>query len=302
MSEEEFLHTVFLHKKKYLFSHEEIDITEENEITKEFVETLIESTLEPVESWLGLDLIAANRFIRAREEKTFELFYHYLKENIEYLYNRQGVAEILCQSDLGAILFYPNENKKLEFIDYAELLNRSDDSSKKILAYIDKSFPDEEIVICVCIDNYDPFCTILRKEFFVNPTKSNFPSIEKLVEYEIEFSNAVEFDVDRYRKKIRVSKQRLESLLRLYLEPKFERLKFIFEQMESARSHLETQRGALFYYPEHDQCVFSTKQQLTSALEKPAIPYVDKYDVETEIVICFSIYDRLSVCGIFPKF
>lgn len=67
MSEEEFLHTVFFYKKTSLFSYKEIDITEENEITKELVETLIESTLEPVESWLGLDLIAENRFRRARD-------------------------------------------------------------------------------------------------------------------------------------------------------------------------------------------------------------------------------------------
>ena len=172
------------------------------------------------------------------------------------------------------------------------------------MTYIDKSFLDEEVVICICIGNFAPFCTILKKDFFVNPTKINFLSIEKLVEYEIQSSelDIVKFDVDRYRNKIELGKERLESLLGLYLEPKFERLKFIFEQMESARSHLETQRGALFYYPEHDQCVFSTKQLLTSAFEKSAIPYVDTYDVETEVVFCFSIFNELSVCGIFPKF
>ena len=294
---------MFSYEKDSFFSHREIDIKEENKITKESVETLIETSLEPVESWLGLDLIAENRFRRAREEKTFELLYYYFKENIEYLYNQPEIIEILTQSYPGAILFYPKENKKFEFINYPELLNKNDDHSKKIITYINKSFLDEEIVICVNIDNYDPFCTILRKDFFLNPTRINFPSIEKLVKYEIESSDIVEFDVDRYREKIRVGKERLENLLQLYLEPKFERLRSISEQMESARSKLENPIGALFYYPEHNQCLFSFRWQLTSMSEKLAIPYVDTYNVETEMVICFSIYgrDSLSVCGIFPR-
>ena len=285
-----------------MFSQKEIEITEERKISIEVVEKLIDSSLKPVESWLGLDSRAENRFRRAREERTFELLYCYLKDNIEHLYKQKEIIEVLGQSRPGAIFFYPNQSKKFEFIDYTELLNCSDNSRRKSLTYINKSFPDKEIVICVCIDNYDPFCAIFRKDFFVNPAKINSYSIEKLVECEIESSDTVKFDVDRYCEKIELGKERLESLLQLYLEPKSERLKSIFEQMESARSKLETQRGALFYYPEHNQCLFYFKQELTSAFEKLAVPYVDKYDVETQMVICFSIFNELSVCGIFPKF
>ena len=303
VTEEKFLHTTFSYKKESIFSSKEVDLEQETEVSIKFVEDLIESPLEPVELWLGLDLVAENKFIRIREEKAFELLYQYLKDNIEHLYKQQEIIDILGKSRPGAIFFYPNQPKNFEFIDYGELLHCNDDSRKKALAYIDKSFLDEEVVICICIGNLDPFCTILRKDFFVNPARINFLLGEKLVELEIQSlaSDMVKFDVDRYRKKIELGKERLESLLQLYLEPKFERLKFIFEQMESARSHLETQRGALFYYPEHDQCVFSTKQLLTSAFEMSAIPYVDTYDIETEVVFCFSIYNKLSVCGIFPK-
>ena len=299
---EKFLHTTFYYKKDYIFSSRRVDLEEEIEVDIEFVEDIIESPLEPVELWLGLDLVAKYRFIQAREERTFELLYQYIKDNIEHYDWQKEITEALNQSQGGAIFFYPNQRIDTNFINSAELSNSNDNPRKKALAYIDKSFLDEEIVVCVCIDNHEPFCTILRKEFLVNPVRINFPSIEKLAEYEIELSDIVEFDIDEYRHKIRVGKERLESLLQLYLEPKLERFKSIFEQMESARSHLETQRGALFYYPEHDQFVFSSRQLLTNISEKPAIPYVDKYDVETEVVFCFSIDNKLSVCGIFPKF
>ena len=300
---EEFMHTVFSYKKIFLFSHKEINIIEENKITRTSVETLTETSLEPVELWLGLDIVAENKFIKAREEKTLKLLYHYLKENIKYLYNKPEIIEVITQSCPGAILFYPNEDKKIEFINCTELLNRNDDYSKKIMIYVNKSFLNKEIVICVCIDNYDPFCTILNKDFLLNPTKINFSPIEKLVEYEIKSLDISEFNMSQYREKIRVANERLESLLQLYLEPKLKRLKVIFAQMESERAKLENSIGALFYYPEHDRCLFSYRWQLTSKHEKSAIPYVDTYNAETEMVICFSIYgrDSLSVCGVFPR-
>lgn len=305
--EEKFLHTTFSYEKDSIFSSKRVELKEERKVSINFIEDLIESSLESVELFLGLDLIAENKFIRTREEKAFELLYHYLKDNIKHLYKQQEIIEILSQSRPGAIFIYPNQRKNIKFIDYAKLSKCNDNSRKKVLRFIDKSFPDEEIVICICIDNHDPFCTILKKEFFVNPTRINFPSIEKLVECEIQSlkSDIVKFDIDQYHEKIESGKKRLESLLQLYLEPKFKyfkSLKPIFVQMESAQSKLETLRGAIFYYPKHNQCLFSFKQQLTSAFEKSAIPYVDKYDVETEMVICFSIYNKLSVCGIFPKF
>ena len=301
--EEEFLHTVFSHERDSLFSHKKINITEESKITRESVETLIETSLEPVELWVGLDRVAEDRFREAKERRTFELLYHYLRENIEYLYNQPGLIKVLNQSYLGAIFFYPNDNKDFEFVSYAELLDRNDNCSKKITTYVKESPPNEKIIICVCIDNYDPFYTILRKDFFINPTRINFLSIEKLVKCEIKSSGIIEFDVNRYREKTRIEKARLESLLHLYLEHKLERLKDIFRQMESGRSKSESPSGALFYYPEHDQCLFLYRWQLTSKHEKLAIPYVDTYNAETEMVVCFSIYgeDALSVCGIFPK-
>lgn len=240
--EERFLHTTFSYKKDSIFSSKEVNLEQEIEVSIKFIEDLIESSWESVELWLGLDLVAENKFIRAREERTFELLYHYLKDNIEHLYKQQEIIEILGQSRPGAIFFYPNQDKELEFTEYAEISDDDNNLRKKALAYIEKCFHAEEIVMCVCINNYDPFCTILRKDFFVNPTKINFLSIEKLVQCEIESSDIVEFDVCRYREKIESGKKRLESLLQLYLEPKFEyfkSLKPIFGQMESAQSKLE---------------------------------------------------------------
>ena len=295
-NEDKFFHTTFFYKKNHIFSRKEIELDKETEINIEMVKNLIESSLEPVESWLGLDLLAANNFKRENEKTSFSLLHHYIQENLENLCDQKDIQKILSKSQPGAIFFYPNQDKELEFIEHAEILDNNDNFGKKVSTYIEKSCPDEEIVICTCIDNYEPFCTIVLKETFLNPVKVNFAPIDELVEYEIESTEIVEFNVSQYRKEIRVREERLQRLLRLYLDPNMDYLKSTIKKQDPGYL-----RGALFYYPEHNNSSFLFKEQLNSSYQKPAIPYVNAYNIETEIVICFSIFRKLSVCGIFPK-
>jgi hypothetical protein len=79
---EEFTHNLLSREKHFIFFGNKIEIIEEEEISKEFIEKLIESSLDSVESWLGLDLIAEKYFRCANKKSTFKLLhYSYL-----YLY------------------------------------------------------------------------------------------------------------------------------------------------------------------------------------------------------------------------
>ncbi len=145
--------------------------------------------------------------------------------------------------------------------------------------------------------------------------------IEKLEPIETWFT----LDVDFYHE-IELQRQaELKDILQLYLKPDLEFFTSRFEQIEYEQEQIfepikdeiirENKfdfpiRGALFYYPEtklEDQqkaTIFIQKRFLTISYDyykKSALPYVNKYDVKTEVVICVYISDDQSVCGIFPK-
>lgn len=69
-------------------------------------------------------------------------------------------------------------------------------------------------------------------------------------------------------------------------------------------------RGALFFEPEieseaiSERTFFFKQQDLIKSYrfyEKSALPYVNNYDVNTEVVICVRVSDEETVCGIFPR-
>ena len=300
--EEEFSRIIFAYEKDSIFFQKKLRITDEIDISIESVEDLIESSLEPVELWLGLDSIARNKFRRERQEKTFRLLHLYIQENIIDLCKQEYILKILSHTQSGAIFFYPNQDMRFEFIKYAEILNNHDDSIKKVLPYIDRSFPDEEIVVCICIDNIncDPFCTILKKESFINPNNISFVSLEKLLECDIIASETVQLNIAQYREKTQAEDDKLQGLLNLYLEPKLNSI-ILRADREKVISELETKalRGAFFYYPEVNFSIFNLKEEFVFQTNKIALPYVDAYDIESEVVVCvFSSYG--CFCGIFP--
>lgn len=301
---EEFSRIIFIHERDYMFSQKKLIITDELEISIESVESLIESSLEPVESWLGLDSVAKNKFRRKRKEKTFGLFHLYLQENLTSFYEQKDILKILSHTKSGAIFFYPDQNRKFEFIEYTEILNSDNDSLKTVLPYIDKSFPDKETVVCICIDrnSYDPFCTILKKKSFINPNNISFAPLEKLLECDIRSSEIVQLDIVKYREKTKTEDKNLQSLLNLYLKPKLDYLISRFEK-EKAIFETETEilRGALFYYPELNSCIFYSEKELTQRFEKLALSYVNTYNIESEVVIGVMSHAEQGIYGIFSK-
>lgn len=230
---EEFTHNLLSYKKHLMFFGEEFEIKEEKEISIELVEELIESSLEPVESWLGLDLIAEKDFRYDNKKTSFKLLHLYLRDNLIYSIRSEKIIQILSSSESksGAIFFYPDQDKELEFVEYSEIMNRDIGSLKRALVYIRKSSLDDEIVICTCIGDYDPFCTILQKKLFINFCDTSFMSIntiEKLVE--IESSNLRKSDILQYSKRIKIEDDRLQALLKLYLKPHLGYVKSEFEE------------------------------------------------------------------------
>jgi|GEM_PF-5365578 len=301
---EEFSRIIFAYEKDSIFSQKKLNIIDEIEISIESVKGLIESSLEPVESWLGLDSIAENKFRQKRQEKTFALLHLYIKENLTALYEEENMVKILSHAQSGAIFFYPNQDIKFEFIAYTEILNNSNNSIKKILPYIDKSFPDQEIVVCVCINNniYDPFCTILKKKSFIDPINITFASLEKLLECNIKSSERLKLDIAQYRERTRIEDNKLQGLLNLYLESKLDYLISRFEKEKAIfETETETLRGALFYYPELNSCIFYSEKELTQRFEKLALSYVNTYNVESEVVIGVMSHAEQGIYGIFSK-
>jgi len=299
--EERFLHTTFSFRKESRSSQIKIDLQDENKIDTKSVQTLTGLSLEPVESWIGLDAIAEKNLKSKKAEIVFQLFHLYLQENKEYLLKQEKIIRALAESQLGAFFFYPNQDKAIEFIKYKEIFNNSY-LKQKALPYIDKSYPDEEIVICICIDNHDPFCTILKKESFLEPFEIEFVPIKKLVEYTIKSSSCKKFNLEQYKQINQVKEERLHSLLGLYLEPNLNYLKSRYEKEKLIfESELETLRGVLFYQPQSKYCEFSPLKEFLCLSERSAVPYIETYNVETEFVICVCFDMDQSICGIFPR-
>lgn len=302
LAKERFIHTTFTCKKSFVFSRIEINLQKEYEIDLGLVQTLIERTLEPVEILLGLDYTADVNLSSKREEITLQLLHLYIQENIEYFCKQEEIIKILASSQPGAIFFYPNKDKAIEFIEYEEISSNNNDLKQKALPYIAKSYPSKEIVICIYIDDYAPFCTVLKKESFLQPFKITSISVEKLVECALESPGYQEFDLERYKEKKQTEKERLHGLLKLYLEPNIDYLKYRFDQARLIYDpKSKTLRGALFYHPQSNYYEFSPLKEFTHKYKNLAVPYIETYNVETEFVVCICFDMDQSVCGIFPK-
>ena len=165
-----------------------------------------------------------------------------------------------------------------------------------------------------CLDRAD-FGQISEREI-------SLYDVEELIECELEpVETWLDIDADLYQKKELRRQNKLEKLLELYLEPDLEKFTLEFERMESVWEEFEYEyskyrkptlpvRGALFFDPEIEsegtsERTFFFKQQdlLTSYrfYEKSALPYVNNYDVNTEVVICVRVSDEETVCGIFSR-
>lgn len=318
LEKEEFTSNLLSYEKHFIFCSKQIEIIKEEEISKESIEELIESSLDSVESWLGLDLIAEKDFRCANEKSIFKLLHFYLQENLINSFRAEKILQILSlsESKSGAIFFYPDQDQELEFVEYSEITNKNNDSLKRALVYIRKSSLDDEIVICTCIGDYNPFCTILQKKLFINFKDTTFMSIdtiEKLVE--IELSNLKESDILQYRKRIQIEDERLHALLKLYLKPHLGYLKSEFEKTmtfnETILSNYEDRseffRGVFYYYPDLDPDVeysafFDTKC-LNISKNRFVAPLLNEYDMQTEMVICvcLGVNKIENVCAIYPR-
>ena len=308
-AKEEFVHTTFAEQREFIFAQKQVNLIEETEISLESVENLIESSLEPVDSWLELDLETSKNLQRVEEEKIVKLLHLYIKSNLDYLSEHETIKKALVQLSLyGAIFFYPNQERRIEFARYSDIEASNNELRKKALRYIQKSFPNEDLVICVCLDDFSPFCTILpRKVFIDKQVTTSLESIEKSIECELEISHTIEFELENYQIYKQNKQERINSLLNLYLKSnlsyyisRFEEERLIDESLIN-KSDSETTGGALFYYPKHDYCEFSSVSEFLDMSKKSAIPYIKMHDVETEVVICVCLNEYQSICGIFSK-
>jgi hypothetical protein len=315
---EGFTHNLLSREKHFMFFGNKIEIIKEKEISKELIEKLIKSSLDPVESWIGLDLIAEKHFRCANKKSTFKLLHFYLKENLIDSFRAEKIVQILSlsESKSGAIFFYPDQDKELEFVEYSEIINTNIDSLKRALVYIRKSSLDDEIVICTCIDDYNPFCTILQKKIFIGFDDTTFMSIdtiEKLVE--IESLNLRKSDILQYRKRLKIEDDRLQALLKLYLKPHLGYLKSEFEKTmtsrETIRSNYEDRseflRGVFYYYPDLDPDVeysaFYSTRLIRFSDSRLVAPLINEYDKQTEMLICVCLGgDEIeNICAIYPR-
>ena len=160
----------------------------------------------------------------------------------------------------------------------------------------------------MCIDNLSPFCTILPRELFIDEQVTISPeSIEKSIDCELENLHQTKLDFDEYLSCKQKKQARINSLLQLYLEEnlsyflsRFEAGKSIYEALDS-NSDSQIKNGALFYYPQHNYCEFSSVVEFLNTSEKTAIPYIKMHDAEKEFVICVCLNKEVSICGVFSK-
>lgn len=175
----------------------------------------------------------------------------------------------------------------------------------------------------------NPLISIFNKNHHFPLDDEEEISLQKVEELIMEDLEPVEtwftLDADLYHE-IELQRQgELKGLLKLYLKPdldfftlSFEQIEYKLEQIfEPVKDQIKQEkefelpiRGALFYYPEtklEDQqkpILFIQKKFLKNSTDYnklSALPYVNEYNVETEVVICVNIGDDRSVCGIFPK-
>lgn len=149
-----------------------------------------------------------------------------------------------------------------------------------------------------------------------NEEEISLQAVENLIESELEpVYTWIGLALNLYSQKELLKQEETEKLLWLYLQPNLKLFISRVEQITSQYKRISTLtkpiRGVLFYYPkanlENDKKFlwFILQQELdafSSTSEKLALPYVNKYNPDTEVVICVYLDEEQSICGIFPKF
>ncbi|MGL6344779.1 MAG: hypothetical protein ACRC80_37210 [Waterburya sp.] len=304
ITDEEFLYTFFSCQKNTPLSKVTINIIKDQEITLQEVEGLIKHSLEPIKFWLGLDPIVKKNIQQKREKQLVPLSYLYFQSKIEYFSKNKEVAGIISNSIPGAIFFYPNQNK-FEFLEYSRIESSNNKLKQKSLAYIEKSFPEREVVICICLEDFSPFCIIIPKEIFISPYfKVDFSYIERSVDCGLNLCEQFSLDLIEYREHEQREQERKKSLLDIYLKLHLEDIISQFEESEVFyQSRLDDIRGVLDYYPEQDTCIFVCKDSFREYHEETEVYdlNLNEYDVETEVVICVQLNSQSRICGIYSK-
>lgn len=143
---------------------------ENEELSLQVVEELIEFELEPVERWIGLDPEIQHQKELQKEEEAKKLFQLYLQPHRESFAIQFGRMEKILQAERGALFYYPdtlleNDGKALFFraIDY--LKTSSYTCEKLALPYVEKYNQVTEMVICVRTNDGYNICNILSKCF-----------------------------------------------------------------------------------------------------------------------------------------
>jgi hypothetical protein len=148
-----------------------------------------------------------------------------------------------------------------------------------------------------------------------NEEEISLHAVEDLIEFELEpvdtwFGLALNLHDQKELRK----QEEIDKLLWLYLQPNFKLFISRFEEITSQYKQrpklTDPIRGALFYYPkiklENDEkytCFISQQdlEVITRTYENAALSYINRYNPETEVVICVCLDEEQTICGIFPK-
>ena len=152
------------------------------EISLQIVEELIGRELEPVETWLEIDIEIYQKNELRRQEKNHKLLQFYLEpdlefftskfekieyelEQIEYEYRRYRQSTIPVR---GALFYYPdvkleNQQKHICFLNQKDLEDSHKYSDRSALEYVNNYDVRTEIVICVQVDEHESVCGIFPR-------------------------------------------------------------------------------------------------------------------------------------------
>lgn len=133
-------------------------------------------------------------------------------------------------------------------------------------------------------------------------------AVEDLIEGELEsIKQWCGLASDLYQQRELRRQEETNCLLQLYLQPYLELFAVEFERRKGI---CQAERGAVFYYPEtrleNNQMalIFMPENYLKERrnyYDVLALPYINQYNPETEMVVCVRTNDDLNICGIFPK-
>lgn len=164
-AEEEFIHTIVSKREGgFLSTNDDCELCSTNRLNLQQVEELIESNLEPVESWLGLSSITSKKREEEHQEKIQKLLHIYIQQNLDFFAKQIWLIEILSQAQLGAIFFYP-ERQVIQFSRYVDLEKSNNQYERQAFLFMEKYDPMMEMVICVCPNSGYAYCGIFPNSY-----------------------------------------------------------------------------------------------------------------------------------------